>query len=121
MAAPAPAQITRWDDNGVLYYYYDDVPYWFDFNINNTNTINIGFYTGTGGAVTIPGTIDAYTVTSIGTNAFQNCTNLTSVTIPDSVTSIGEAAFYDCTSLTSVTIPNSVTSIGTGRSGTAPA
>ncbi len=42
------------------------------------------------------------------------CDGLTSVTIPNSVTSIGDEAFYDCTSLTNVTIPNSVTSIGDG-------
>ena len=51
-------------------------------------------------------------VTSIGDNAFYECTSLTSVTIPNSVTSIGGSAFYGCTGLTSVTIPNSVTSIG---------
>ena len=51
-------------------------------------------------------------VISIGYYAFNGCTGLTSVTIPDSVTSIGDYAFHGCTGLTSVTIPNSVTSIG---------
>ena len=51
-------------------------------------------------------------VTSIGDNAFYECTGLTSVTIPNSVTSIGQFAFAGCSGLTSVTIGNSVTSIG---------
>ena len=67
-------------------------------------------------AVTIPETVTydgtTYSVTSIGNEAFYDCTSLTSITIPNSVTSIGFGAFYGCTSLTSITIPNSVTSIG---------
>ena len=50
----------------------------------------------------------------IGKYAFEGCTSLTSIEIPNSVTSIGEYAFYGCTSLTSVEIPNSVTSIVEG-------
>ena len=51
-------------------------------------------------------------VTTIGNEAFTDCTNLTSITIPNSLTSIGLEAFYDCSGLTSITIPSSVTDIG---------
>lgn len=45
-------------------------------------------------------------------NGFYDCTNLISVTIPDSVTEIESMTFYGCTSLTTVKLPNSITSIG---------
>ena len=51
-------------------------------------------------------------VTSIGTHAFDYCSELTSVTIPDSVTTIGESAFEGCNRLPSIEIPDSVTAIG---------
>ncbi len=58
-------------------------------------------------SVTIPNS-----VTSIGMSAFSGCSGLTSVTIPNSVTSIGMSAFSDCSGLTTITIGNSVKSIG---------
>ena len=58
-------------------------------------------------SITIPNS-----VTSIGESVFYYCTSLTTITIPDGVTSIGSSAFRDCTSLTTITIPNSITSIG---------
>ena len=51
-------------------------------------------------------------VTSIGNNAFYDCTSLTSVTIPGNVESIGESAFYYCDNLTDVTLQDGVKSIG---------
>ena len=51
-------------------------------------------------------------VTTIGYRAFDGCTGLTSITIPNSVTSIGNSAFSSCTGLTSVVIPQSVVSVG---------
>ncbi|MCQ2345573.1 MAG: leucine-rich repeat protein [Paludibacteraceae bacterium] len=51
-------------------------------------------------------------LTSVGTDAFKGCTNLTSITLPNSITTIGVCAFAGCSSLTSIAIPDSVTLIG---------
>ena len=74
------------------------------------------YYNEYSGNVVIPESVTyngkTYPVTSIGSQAFALCSDLTSVTIGNSVTSIGSQAFEGCSGLTSVTIPNSVTSIG---------
>ena len=68
------------------------------------------------GSVKIPESITyedvTYSVTSIGDRAFRNCSDLTSVIIPNSVTEIRSGTFQGCTSLTSITIPDGVMSIG---------
>ncbi len=96
---------------------------WYNFN-SSTLTAEVTYRGSTSssyskeysGAVTIPSTVtyngNTYNVTSIGAYAFDECTSLTSVTIPNSVKNIGNNAFYHCIRLTSVTIGNSVISIG---------
>jgi len=74
------------------------------------SAITIIGYTGNGGNITIPATINEKPVTAIGENALLN-KNLTGVIIPNSVTSIEEWAFMN-NQLTSVTIGNSVAYIG---------
>ena len=53
-----------------------------------------------------------YVVTSLSESCFEDCSGLTSITIPSSVTSLSVRCFYGCSGLTSITIPSSVTSLG---------
>ena len=51
-------------------------------------------------------------VSRIGQSAFASCTSLHSIALPSALTTIGDAAFYGCTQLVSVTLPARVTTIG---------
>ena len=68
------------------------------------------------GEIVIPETVTlngkTYTVTEIGDEAFAICTELTSVTIPNSVKRVNSYAFYGCANLTSVTLPESYEYLG---------
>ena len=80
--------------------------------VNSKGCITITGYTGPGGAVTIPRTIEGLPVTAIGDSAFCNCKSLSSISIPDGVTSIGNHAFFQCSDLAEVVIPASLANIG---------
>lgn len=55
-----------------------------------------------------------YKVIGIGDGAFAQCTNLTSINIPNDVIRIGEYAFYGCENLSNVCIPDSTVKIASG-------
>ena len=82
----------------------------YTYNVDNQEATITG-YTGTGGDVVIPNSIDGNTVTGIGNDAFRGCTSLISVKIPAGVTRIGRNAFSGCSSLIDVVIPDGVTSV----------
>ena len=69
--------------------------------------------------ITIPNTVkdwhntyQTFDVIGIEEKAFDDCINLTSITLPNTLQTIGDYAFHGCNALTSIEIPNSVTSIG---------
>lgn len=102
------------DENGVCAvcgYFDSGLAFTLNDDGESYSVSGIGNFTGT--ELVIPKVnFDTKPVTSIGDYAFDDCTDLSGVTIPDSVTSIGKSAFSGCTGLTSVIIPDSVTSIG---------
>lgn len=101
-------EITK--DGTVTYYPSEGLEFALNSDGQSYSVTGIGTCTDT--EIVIPDTYEGLPVTSIGKQAFRDCSNLTSVVIGNSVTSIGDYAFQNCTSLTSVVIGNGVTSIG---------
>lgn len=74
----------------------------FEYTLDDDGNATITKYDGNVRALTIPDTLDGYTVVGIGKNAFAKNTYLQSVVIPDTVTVIQESAFAECTNLSQI-------------------
>lgn len=80
----------------------------------NTHSVTINKYLGDDSVVWIPEKIDGYVVTGIGSKCFEK-QSLKGVVIPETVTSIGNNAFQGCTNLTSVTFEGAPSTITVGN------
>jgi len=77
----------------------------------NNGTYRVVSAIGMIGPVTIPATYNTLAVTEIGWSAFEGCSGITSIVIPEGVNSIEWGAFRWCTNLASISFPASVQSI----------
>ncbi|MGN1328261.1 MAG: fibronectin type III domain-containing protein [Eubacterium sp.] len=84
------------------------------YSILEDYTASITDYTGSETDLTLPATLDDFTVIEIGCGAFSENDDLLSVTIPDGIITIGAKAFFDCDSLMNVTMSDSLLVIGEG-------
>ena len=80
----------------------------YEFEILEDDTAKITKYSGNASRLVIPDSLNGYTVSEIGVNAFSNCVPIDSVVIPDSVTKISSLAFYGCSSLQTVKFSNNL-------------
>ena len=85
----------------------------YTYAILENGSAEIVRYSGRNNAVMIPGELDGHPVSAIGEAAFEGCSYVTSVVVPDGVKTIGDDAFLCCEGLLSVTLPDSMEVIGT--------
>jgi len=83
---------------------YADTSGDFEYEILEDGTAEIINYSGSATEISIPSTVNGYTVTSISGNTIDWCESLTSITIPSTVTNITYSIFAGCTGLTNIDI-----------------
>ncbi len=85
----------------------------YSYTANDDGAITIVKYLGSDTEVVIPSQIAGKTVRSIEENAFDGCTELTGVTIPETVQYVASQVFSDCVILSSIVVEESETSVYT--------
>jgi hypothetical protein len=83
----------------------------FQYTATATEVTITGFPQNLGGGVSVPSTINGLPVTTIGPFAFDNCSLVTSVTLPTNIKTLSTSAFSRCSGLSTFSIPSSVTLI----------
>ena len=85
----------------------------YKYSLDEDGNATITGYSGSVSALAIPQTIDGHKVVAIGNSAFEG-TCLVNVTIPDTVTEIGDWAFENCKQLSSVSLSSNLVALGSG-------
>ena len=84
----------------------------YTYTLDDYKNATITEYNGNARSLSVPQTIDGYTVVGIGSSAFEGNTNLRFLHLPDTLTSIGYEAFRNCINLGTIDFPEALTSIG---------
>ena len=105
--AEQPAQLEEHEESVQVQSVQGD----FEYTVSD-GAVTITKYTGAGGDVTVPETIDGMAVTVIGESAFREVDSVKRVVIPEGVTKIEAGAFGNCIQLAEVNLPSTLTEIG---------
>lgn len=93
---------------------WEEYPEQFTYSVSDNKATVTGYLDEPQGDMNIPDSLGGFPVKAIGPNAFEGCSKITEITLPEGMESVGESAFKGCSALKAVTIPATVTAIGDG-------